>query len=460
MRIFSVQDGYDVALGPYMRLSLETTHPPNGTLPERGTVASPCLGVLGLILAVLLTASPDYGEIYGQNQATDWQAQVRKYAEARDWDLAMHVVDEEMARAPQDLDVRAWRARVLAWSGHLADAEREYLEILKSSPSDPDNWMGLANVYLREGKIEQAQQAADAAVELDPKRADLHAARARVLRAAGKRNEARLEFQKALDLDPTSAEARAGLISVRGEPKHDLRFGQDNDLLNFAGDYHDEWMSLVSQWTARWATNVSGDFYQRSGATAGKFVGSVTRRQPKWGAVTVGGAIGHDNAVIPKSEAFFELDHGRKTGESNFVRGLEFTYGLHWYWYQAARILTLNGDAIVYLPQDWTFSLAATGARSAFAGTGAEWRPSGMTRLGFPLTHWEKKRLSGNIFFAAGTENFAVVDQIGRFASQTYGGGLRFQITARQYITGFGGYQKRTKNRTDASFGLSYGIHF
>jgi hypothetical protein len=269
-----------------------------------------------------------------------------------------------------------------------------------------------------------------------------------------------VEFQEALSLDPTSTEAQAGLTSVREVAKHEFRLGQENDLLNFAGDYHGEWASLVSEWTRYWTISVSGDFYQRGGADAVKFVGSVTLRQPNWGAVTVGGAIGHDNAVIPKSEAFFDLDHGWKTGETNFVRSLEFMYGQHWYWYQTSRILTLNGTAIVYLPQDWTFSLAASGARSAFSGTSAEWRPSGIARLGFPLARWEDRRLSGNVFFAAGTEDFAVVDQIGRFASQTYGGGLRFQITSGQDVMGYAGYQRRTQNRTDTSFGLSYGIHF
>ncbi len=410
----------------------------------------------GLVAAALLCISP----ACGQTQTPDWQTQVRKYAEAQDWESAMRVVDQEIARAPQDMDVRAWRARVLAWSGRLAEAEKEYLEILKISRTDPDNWMGLAGVYLREGKIQAAQQAIDAAEELDPKRADLRAARARVLRAAGKRNDARLEFQEALNLDPTSTEAQAGLISVRREPKHELRLGQDNDLLSYTSNYHDEWVSVASQWTSHWTTSVAGDFYQRSGAEAGKFVGSITRRQPKWGAVTVGGAVGHDNAVIPKSEAFFDLDHGWKTGETNFVRAVEFMYGQHWYWYQSSRILALNGGAIVYLPQEWTFSLAATGARSIFSGTGPEWRPSGISKLGFPLVRWGDRRLSGNVFFAAGTENFAVVDQIGRFASQTYGGGLKFQIANRQDITGYAGYQRRTQNRTDTSFGLSYGIHF
>lgn len=372
----------------------------------------------------------------------------------------MRIVDREVARSPQDMDVRAWRARVLTWSGHLAEAEKEYLELLNISRTDPDNWFGLASVYLRVGKTQEALRAIGSALELDPNRADLHAARARVLRAAGNHGQARLEFQKALNLDPANAEARAGLNSLRNEPKHELRFGQDNDLFNFAGANHDEWTSLVSRWTPRWTTTVAGNFYQRGGAEAGKFVGSVTRRQPKWGALTLGAAIGHDNAVIPKSEAFFDLDHGWKTGEMNFVRGVELAYAQHWYWYQSSRILSLNGNAIVYFPEEWTLSLAATGARSAFSGTGAEWRPSGSVRLGFPLARCGERSLSGNVFFAAGTEDFARVDQIGRFASQTYGGGLRFQITARQDITGYAAYQKRTQGRTDTSFGMSYGIRF
>jgi tetratricopeptide (TPR) repeat protein len=429
---------------------------PKENSSSRGACPSRRMLIPCLLLVSLFGASA----LRGQSQIPDWQIQVRNYCDTRDWESALRVVDQEISRAPEDMDIRAWRARVLAWSGHLPEAEKVYLEILKVSRNDPDNWMGLANVYLREGRIVEALRALDIAVKLDPTRADLHAARARVLRAADERNEARLEFQNALNLDPTSEEARAGLISLRPPLKHELRFGQDNDLFNFADANHGEWISLASQWTPRWASAVAGSFYQRGGVEAGKFVGSVTRRQPQWGAITAGGAVGDDNAVIPKSEAFFDLDRGWKGGETTLVRAVETVYGQHWYWYQASRILTLTGTAIVYLPREWTLSLGATGARSVFSGTSAEWRPSGITRLGFPLANWGPKRLSGNVFFAAGTEDFGVLDQIGRFASQTYGGGLRFQFTAQQDLTGYGSYQKRTENRTDTSFGLNYGIHF
>src|SRR5258708_6367948 len=147
--------------------------------------------ISSLLLGALLIASP----VFGQDQTPEWQTQVRKYSEARDWESALRIVDQELARAPQDMDVRAWRARVLAWSGQTAEAEKEYLEILKVSRNDPDNWTGLANVYLREGRTVEALRALNTAVELNPTRADLHAARARVLRAAGTRNDARLEVE-------------------------------------------------------------------------------------------------------------------------------------------------------------------------------------------------------------------------------------------------------------------------
>lgn len=413
-----------------------------------------------MIFCVAMSALLFAPRVHAQAQPQDWHAQVRKCAEMQDWKCALEIVNAEIARAPQDMDVRAWRARVLAWSGQLAEAEHEYRKILQVSRKDPDIWMGLAGVCLREGKIKEAREAIAAAEELDPKRADVHAARGRVFRSAGDLRLARAEFQQALDLDPASLEAREGLISVRGEPKNELRFGMDNDLLSFANDYHGEWMSLVTQWSSRWTTSVAGNFYQRGGAGAGKFVGSVTRRQPKWGALTIGGAAGHDNGVIPRSEAFFDLDRGWRISERGLVRSVEFDYGQHWYWYRDSRILTLNGTTILYLPREWTFTLGATGARSAFTGTGAEWRPSGLGRIGFPLAHWGGRGLSGNVFFAAGSEDFAQVDQIGRFSSHTYGGGLRFQTTARQDITGYAAYQQRTQGRSDTSFGLSYGIRF
>ena len=398
--------------------------------------------------------------VWGQEQPSRWREDVRKLADAQDWTAAMGIVEWEIARAPHDMDIRAWRAGVLMWSGKLAEAEHEYHEILAAVPDDPDNWAGLANVYSREGQMEQALHALDRAVNLDPKRADLRAARDRALQAADEQSKAKPEFHRALELDPNSTPARAELLSPRGEPKHEVRVGVNTDLFSFAGANHDEGLSLISQWTSRWGTSVSGNFYRRGGTEAGKFVASFTGKLPGWGALTLGGATAYDNNVIPKNEAFFDYDGGWKLSGNRILRGVEIDYGQHWYWYTTARILTIHETTLFYLPHDWTWSLSLTGARSHFSGSAAEWRPSGMTRLGFPITRWNERRLGGNIFYAVGTENFAQVDQIGQFSSHGYGGGLRFQLTAREDVTGFAAYQKRTQDRRQTSFGFSYGVRF
>jgi tetratricopeptide (TPR) repeat protein len=396
---------------------------------------------------------------WGQQSLT-WQQDVRKYAESQDWSAAMYIVDREIHRAPEDMDVRTWRAKVLMWSGKLAEAEVEYHKILTAVPNDPDDWMGLATVYLQEGRTQDALQALDRAVALDPKRADIRVARAGVLRTLGAQREAKLEFSHAVDLDPTNAEGRKGLFSFRSEPSHELRVGVNTDLFNFADANQDQGISLISHWTPRWSTSVAADGYHWGGTNAEKLVASVTGKSSGWGAVTVGGATGHDNGVIPKDEAFFAYDQGFRLHRKTFLRGVEIVYGQHWYWYSTARILSINETTLFYLPRDWTWSMGLTGARSHFSGTGAEWRPSGMTRLGFPITKWEDRRLGGNVFFAFGTENFAQVDQIREFSSQTYGSGLRLQLTRRQDLTGFAAYQRRSQDRTESSFGFTYGIRF
>jgi hypothetical protein len=65
-----------------------------------------------------------------------------------------------------------------------------------------------------------------------------------------------------------------------------------------------------------------------------------------------------------------------------------------------------------------------------------------------------------NILFAAGAENFASSDQIGRFSSQTYGGGLRLEFSSRMYATFTYSFQQRTQNRSDSYSGAGYGIRF
>jgi tetratricopeptide (TPR) repeat protein len=395
-----------------------------------------------------------------RQESPNWQDEVRRAAEAQHWTHALDVVNGVLASDPHDDDARSWRGRILLWSGDTKAAKTEFLALTVDSPKDPDMWEGLASVYEREGDWSDALASINRAEELDPHRADLHAERGRVLRALNEQPQAREEFLRVLAIDPTNAEGKAGLVSLDIPPKQELRIGNDNDLFNYTSAYEGEWLSLTSSWSPHWSTNVAGNFFQRSGIDAGKFVGSVSGKTNRFGAITTGGAIGHDNGIIPRSEAFFGLDRGWRISEDRPVRGIEATYDQHWYWYSTARIFTVAGGALVYLPRDWMWSINATGARSSFPTLPVSWKPSGMSRLNFPLSHWGDRNLSGNVFFAVGSEDFALVDQIGSFSSQTYGGGFKFQVNTRQDVTGYGSFQQRTQDHTDTAFGFSYGIHF
>jgi Flp pilus assembly protein TadD len=154
-----------------------------------------------------------------------------KARRCKDWAAAIDIVDREIARAPNDMDIRACRARVLTWSGKLVEAESEYRHVLTFVSNDPDIWLGLASVYSREGQTKDALQALDRAVYLDPKRADIWVAHAGALRAIGFQEEAKLEFNRALDLDPTNVEARAGLAVLRGELRHELQIGANTSVV-------------------------------------------------------------------------------------------------------------------------------------------------------------------------------------------------------------------------------------
>ena len=84
-----------------------------------------------------------------------------------------------------------------------------------------------------------------------------------------------------------------------------LRLGEENDLFNFAGANHDESVNLASWLSRQWATSVGMYTYQRGSVEAGKFVGSVSARLPNWGALTAGGAIGHDRLLFRRGRPFF-----------------------------------------------------------------------------------------------------------------------------------------------------------
>ena len=214
-------------------------------------------------------------DLYGKQQNSDWQEQVRELARSQQWDAAMKIVEQRLSTAPQDVEAEGWHARLLTWMGRLPEAEAEYRRALASAPKDADLLEGLAGVLARQQRFMEALPVLNRAVELDPRRSDLLLARGRVLRALDRRPEAQADFASAIHLDPSSREARAGLASLRPEPRHELRIGSDTDWFNFADANQAQSASLASRWSSRWSTNFTGSLYQRASFLADKATAST-----------------------------------------------------------------------------------------------------------------------------------------------------------------------------------------
>jgi Flp pilus assembly protein TadD len=413
-----------------------------------GGRASVHAGLFTIILALTQPAC-------GQPTADTWLKTVRTQVGHHQLDAALMVVDQRLAESPDDFEAHGWRGRVLSWKGRWPEGEAEYRRVLEKFPDDSEMLACLADVLLWQKRLPQSLDVLDRARQLNPDNPEILSRRASLLRQLGRNDDARLEYLETLRFDPKNREAKSGLARLRAKTRHELRIGNDTDLFSYTGSAQTQNIALNSRWSRRWSTSLGSTIYQRFGETAGKFLASAAYHPCDHDSIGIGGAVANQQNVAPTREAFFEYGHGFQF-DNRIVPGLETSYEQHWYWYRGAQVLTLSLAHVVYLPRDWTLALTVTGGRTVFPGHFPDWEPSGWTRLGFPL----HAGLSGNIFYAVGSENYAKVDQIGRLAAHTYGGGLRYQFGGGQDITGFAAWQQRTLHQTETNFGLSYGIRF
>lgn len=395
----------------------------------------------------------------------DWLEQVQKRVAAHDLAGAQGIVDARLAIAPQDSDALGWRAQLLAWTGHRAEAEATYRRALELSPRDGDYLLGLATLEAQDGRNADALALLDAALQIPPPRADVYSERGRVLAALGQRNEARKDFLKARALEPANIspaddEAAEGLRSLELPPHYEVDFTNETDTFNYTGPANAQSVVFVAKPSAHWIFTNEADSYQRFGADAEKDLASVAHRFQGGNWLTAGAGGGNSEGVIPRTEAYFEYDRGFTVSETAPLRGIETTYNQHWFWYDGAHVMALTGTVAADMAREFRWTFSTSEARSGFDGTPVAWEPSGYTRLEFPLPHVRTARFLPNVTFAVGSENYSEVDQIDAFASRTYGGGFHLGLTERQYASFYFAWQMRNGGDSEGIYGASYGIRF
>lgn len=385
----------------------------------------------------------------------DWNHQVQTAVDQHQIPAALAIVDHRLAEAPSDMDAHAWRGRLLAWTGHWPEAETEYHLVLEAFPNDEDVLIGLADVLLWQQKYSQALAVLEKARSSDPQNPEILLRRARLLSLLQRIPEARAQFQAVLTHDPANRSAHNGLAELTAVSRYELRIGEEADFFSYTDNAQVETITLTAHWKKAWTTGFGVSPYHLFGENAVKLWADAayTFRKNNWVRALVAGANPQD--VVPEREVLIEYGHGFRFSHA-VIQGLESSYQEHSLWYRGAQVVTLNTTQIFYLPRQWTWTLSATGARTRFSTGGADWVPSGSTKIGFPLF----RRLSGNALFAVGAENFAQVDQIGRLSARTYGGGLRYRFAESQDVAAFVARQNREHGQTQTSLGLSYGIRF
>jgi tetratricopeptide (TPR) repeat protein len=388
--------------------------------------------------------------------ADDWAIRIRALAETNRMKDAMQLAEDWMKAHPGGLDARGWHARLLAWTNQWRESEAEYRQLLGEVPDDVDLISGLADVLTWQRRYDEALPLLDKACGLDPERTDCRLRRAQVLQNLGRVREARIAYHEVLAKDVGSKQAQDGLNQLRESGRHEFRVGTEADVLNYAQNAAAVSASLRSHLTQRWSSQISLSQFHRFDEDATRVGADATLKLSSNDALTVGGATARDQGVIPRTEAQFEYGHGFRIRGSAFVRGVETLYQQRWLWYRDARLLVFSPGAILYLPKAWNWLFRVSAARTQVSANPVEWKPSGWTRLSFPVN----RSITGHLLFAAGTENFGFVDQVLQFSARSWGGGLKFRLPSGQEISSFGQFQSRSQGHRQSSFGVNYAVRF
>jgi YaiO family outer membrane protein len=85
----------------------------------------------------LASAAPAWASCDPETDPTALQLQARELAARQDYDAALAALDCALARAPEDLDIRLARARILFWRGEISRARQEVDEVRRRRAAYP-----------------------------------------------------------------------------------------------------------------------------------------------------------------------------------------------------------------------------------------------------------------------------------------------------------------------------------
>ena len=129
--------------------------------------------------------------------------------------LALDQYDKAARMAPRNSSCRLSLAAMLASDGVADEAERHFLAAAALDTLSPAPYLGLANLYRRNGLFEQALSSLEKAVICAPYDMGLAVSLGRSCIEMGLYERAETHFRAALSVDPENASAIDGLLELR-----------------------------------------------------------------------------------------------------------------------------------------------------------------------------------------------------------------------------------------------------
>jgi tetratricopeptide (TPR) repeat protein len=182
------------------------------------------MAVLEMIQKKNREAEARYLKFYkpGQNDLRPLEGLIQIYAQERQPDKAMKLLEEEVKQAPQSQPARLLLASTAVRAGKLDLAIQQYEWLRSNGSNSPQAYASLGTIYQLRGDVNSAMASYQKARELAPNDPKIIAAIAFLESTSGKEAQAIADLQKQLAVDPQNTVAMNNLAFALADTGTDL----------------------------------------------------------------------------------------------------------------------------------------------------------------------------------------------------------------------------------------------
>ncbi len=408
-----------------------------------------------IVMCVLALASSFICAQTSSPAGNELAERARAAVQAKQYKTALELFDRIVEQNPKDLEARVWVARLRSWQQDYAAAERGYRDVLLEDPGNVEAELGLVDVLSWQKQYQEAQQRLEKLRANRPQDPEVTVRLGRLARWQGNTADAQRYYAETLALNPADPDIRHEAETTPAadrEARFRLALGYSHDHFDFTDSANEGFLELAYR---RDRATVLGriQYQSKFGEQRPRYAFGTTcqLRTRTW----VHGEFGWASSqaiVVPQQDATLELTQGLRPG-------LAAGGGYRYMNFRDGEVQVVSALTNLDVRTNLHLYLRYTPALTRFKATGARtWNHNGWMR-----GVWDANRtLSPYLLYAVGSESFEAitVDQLGRFAAHTYGGGAEVRMNSRQGFRAGYFYQRRTQARRQHSFSLSYFVDF